>query len=51
MSYDTTVNDALDPPDARVSPRRSAARGWRIAVVAAIALALAAALLCRWLLR
>lgn len=45
MSYDTTVNDAIDPPEARLPARRQrAARWWKWA--AALSLAMVVAVLC-----
>lgn len=52
MSYDTTVNDALDPPDARLparQPSRRMLRAW-LAITAALALVAIAGTLV-WLLR
>lgn len=51
MSYDTTVNDAIDPPAARISARKlSEARSLRIAAALSIAITLGALGLVAWVL-
>jgi hypothetical protein len=51
MSYDTTVNDAIDPPEARIGVRpRSAARSWRLVATLSIAVLLGATMFCAWAL-
>jgi hypothetical protein len=37
MSYDTTVNDALDPPEARLPAARRSALRWKFIAIGAIA--------------
>jgi hypothetical protein len=37
MSYDTTVNDALDPPEARLPAMRRRALRWKYFAIGAIA--------------
>jgi hypothetical protein len=48
MSYDTTVNEALDPPEARIAARSNSARRW-IMFVAGLTTVIAGLAVVAWI--